>query len=340
MQIDIIQTEQQWDTLAAEWNPLLSASITDVPFLRYEYLQAWWQYRGGGEWEAAELYIVTGRGEDGSLLGVAPFFLSKNHAGKPALFLIGAVEISDFLDIIAAPENLDAFAAALLSHLTGPEAPKWESVTLDNLLEDSPSLAALQATAEKLGLSFSQVNLQPSPLITLPKDFDTYLESLDSRYRRELTRKMRNILGYFIPTRVVKVDGSADLSAEMDDFFEMMRAEPHKDAFLQGTMVEQMKAVARAAADNGWLDLRFLLVGRDKAAGYLNFNYNNRVWVYNSSMAGKFANLSPGIALIGLLLQEAIEDGNDAFDLMRGDEEYKYHLGGVDRWVVRAEIKH
>ena len=36
------------------WNDLLSGSITDVPFLRYEYLSAWWNTRGGGEWPSAE----------------------------------------------------------------------------------------------------------------------------------------------------------------------------------------------------------------------------------------------------------------------------------------------
>jgi CelD/BcsL family acetyltransferase involved in cellulose biosynthesis len=338
MKIQVIRSEQEWDNLSTEWNPLLSSSITDVPFLRYEYLRAWWQFRGGGEWEAADLYILTGRGGDGSLLGIAPFFLSKNHAGKSGLYLIGAHEISDFLDIIVRPENLDDFTAALLTHLTGPEAPEWDSLSLDNLLEDSPSLEILESAAEAHGLSFSQERVQPSPLVTLPQDFDSYLESLDSRYRRELTRKMRNVLNFFIPTQVVQVDTQADLDAEMEDFFKMMREESQKDAFLQGTMTEQIKAIAQAAADHGWLDMRFLMVGRDKAAGYINFNYNNRVWVYNSSMAGKFANLSPGIALIGLLLQEAIGQGAEAFDLMRGDEEYKYHLGGVDRWVVRAEI--
>lgn len=338
MHIEVIQSEQQWDALTGEWNELLSTSITDVPFLRHEYLRAWWQHRGGGEWDSGELYIITARSEAGSLIGIAPLFISKNHAGNPALFLIGSVEISDFLDLIAAPENLAPFAEALLDHLTGPEAPAWDSLELDNLLEDSPSLSALQTAVEKHGLNFSQERLQPSPLITLPGDFDVYLESLDSRYRRELVRKMRNILRYFIPTQVIRVNEDDDLDAEMEAFFEMMREEPEKDAFLQGTMMDQLKAVARAAADNGWLDLRFLIVGREKAAGYCNFVYNNRVWVYNSCMASKFANLSPGIALMGTLLQDAIEQGSEAFDFMRGDEEYKYHLGGTDRWVVKAEI--
>ncbi|MEN8241740.1 MAG: GNAT family N-acetyltransferase [Chloroflexota bacterium] len=338
MKINTIQTVQAWDALAEEWNQLLAGSISNVPFLRHEYLRAWWQHLGGGEWESAELYILTGRDQDDALTGIAPFFLSKNHAGKPALFLLGSLEISDFLDLIVPAEQLDAFTDALLAHLTGPDAPTWEALEISNILEESPTLAALETAAGKYGLNFSQERLQPSPLITLPADFDTYLESLDSRYRRELTRKMRNVLRHFIPTRVVRVEDQADLDTEMEDFFAMMREEPEKDSFLQGTMIEQIKAVAQAAADHGWLDLRFLIVGREKAAGYLNFVYDNRVWVYNSCMASKFAKLSPGISLIGLLIQDAIEENTAAFDLMRGDEEYKYHLGGVDRWVVKAVV--
>ena len=43
---------------AQEWNELLKESISDTPFLRYEYQQLWWQHRGGGEWKNAQLVLV------------------------------------------------------------------------------------------------------------------------------------------------------------------------------------------------------------------------------------------------------------------------------------------
>jgi predicted N-acyltransferase len=46
---------------ADEWNALLSESVSDVPFLRYEYLSAWWATRGGGEWPDARLALVSAR---------------------------------------------------------------------------------------------------------------------------------------------------------------------------------------------------------------------------------------------------------------------------------------
>jgi CelD/BcsL family acetyltransferase involved in cellulose biosynthesis len=42
--------------------------------------------------------------------------------------------------------------------------------------------------------------------------------------------------------------------------------------------------------------------------------------------------------LIGYLIQWAIEQKREAFDFMRGDEQYKYRLGGVDRFVQRVQI--
>jgi CelD/BcsL family acetyltransferase involved in cellulose biosynthesis len=100
-----------------------------------------------------------------------------------------------------------------------------------------------------------------------------------------------------------------------------------------------MKAIAHVWFQAGMLQLAFLKVGNDYAAAYFNIDYNNRIWVYNSGMAGKFGQLSPGIVLAGYLLMDAIEKGREEFDMMRGDEDYKYHLGGQDRCVMRVVME-
>ena len=43
----------------AEWNALVEEGLSDVPFLRHEYLSSWWHTRGGGEWQQAELVLVS-----------------------------------------------------------------------------------------------------------------------------------------------------------------------------------------------------------------------------------------------------------------------------------------
>jgi CelD/BcsL family acetyltransferase involved in cellulose biosynthesis len=47
---------------------------------------------------------------------------------------------------------------------------------------------------------------------------------------------------------------------------------------------------------------------------------------------------SPGWVLLGYLLRWANENHYKEFDFMRGDEEYKYRFGAVDRYVMRAVV--
>jgi CelD/BcsL family acetyltransferase involved in cellulose biosynthesis len=335
----IMHLEAEWLAMADEWNQLLGESITHVPFLRHEYLIAWWQHRGGGEWPDSTLYILVARDQDGGLMGVVPMFLSKNRAGEPALFLIGSVEISDFLDIIVREADLEPFLDAVFAHITSPDAPEWASLEWFNILETSSTLSGLEKLASKYDLLFHQERIQPAPTITLPTDFDEYLASLEKRYRHELRRKMRNAMGYFVPVDWYEVEDEGSLEDEINDFIRMMREEEEKNTFLTEEMVAQIHAIAQAAFRAGWLKLTFLKVGKEKAAGYFNFDYDGRIWVYNSCLARKFGQLSPGIVLMGLLLQDSIDKGRKEFDLMRGDEEYKYHLGGQDRFVVHTTVK-
>ncbi len=338
MELKILRDEEQWSKIAEEWNQLLEKSINDLPFLRYEYLTAWWQFRGGGEWPEAELYIITGRDDSGELLGIAPFFLTKNRDDKAALMFLGSVEISDFLDIIVQDLNLETFIEALFMHLTSDEAPDWQVLDLYNILEDSPSLAVFNNLSEKYSLGFKSEREQPAPYIELPDDFDDYLTGLDKKHRHEFRRKIRNAAGFFIPISWEVVEEEAQLDEALGNFSEMMRQEKEKKEFLTDIMLEQMNAIAHAFFKMGSLQLAFLKVGKDYAGGYFNIFYKNRIWVYNSGMGTKHASLSPGIVLTGFLMMDAIENGIEVFDMMRGDEEYKYHLGGVDRFVMRMQI--
>jgi CelD/BcsL family acetyltransferase involved in cellulose biosynthesis len=101
----------------------------------------------------------------------------------------------------------------------------------------------------------------------------------------------------------------------------------------------QMHAIVQAAYKAGWLQLAFIEVNGKKAAGYLNFDYMNHIWVYNSGLDFRFSELSPGWVLLGNLLEWANEHQRKYFDFMRGDEEYKYRFGAVDRRVMRLLVR-
>ncbi len=339
MHIATIRTLPELISLEKEWNDLLANSASHVPFLRHEYITAWWQGLGGGEWSQGELYVVTARQEGGELIGIAPLFLTNNRDGEPALMLIGSIEISDYLDVIARPEDIPAFMGALLEHLAVDNEPGLHLLDWYNILENSPTLPALQAAAEKLGWSFSVQPLQHCPYILLPGDWEKYICSIDKKQRHEIRRKMRRSDEYYLPVRWYITQDGMNLEQATEDFMRLMANDADKAKFLTPAMRTQMHAIVQAAHKAGWLQLAFIEVNGEKAAGYLNFDYMDHIWVYNSGLDFHYGELSPGWVLLGNLLEWANEHQRKYFDFMRGDEEYKYRFGAIDRRVMRLMVR-
>ena len=329
------------DDLAAEWNDLLKACVTDVPFMRYEYLQAWWATRGGGEWPQAELALVTAH-RDGKLAAAAPLFFTPNHDGRPALLLLGSIEVSDYLDLLVGAADLPEFMAALVPFLIdSPDLPAWETLDFYDLLDSSPTLAALETAAAQHGLTWALERYKPSPYIDLPGDWDAYLAGIDKKQRHEIRRKIRRLEEKSgLPNRWYFADCETPetLEANSEDFLRLMAQEGDKAEFLTPEMRTHMKNVIRTAQEGGYLKLAFLEIDGKKAAAKLCFDYNNQLLAYNSGIEPELMAFSPGWVMLGYMLMWANEQGYKIFDFMRGDEQYKYRFGAVDRFVMRATM--
>lgn len=324
--------------LKDEWNQLLAKSVNDVPFLRFEYLADWWQTRGGGEWPPeSELTILAAR-EGTELVGVAPFFITEQE-GIKKLMLLGSIEISDFLDLIVTADRARDFIEGLLGYVTDHLLPQGiHAIDLYNLLEDSPTISHLVDAGKTAGFDVNKAVLQHAPFITLPGDWDVYLESIDKKQRHEIRRKMRRAAEADANIEVYYTSDQNKVEEDTQAFIGLMAQDSDKAAFLTPTMREQFKISIQRAFDNSWLQLAFLRVGGENAAAYLNFDYKNRIWVYNSGIDRRFMEYSPGWVLLGHLLMWANENKRSAFDFLRGNEEYKYKFGAVDRFVCRVTV--
>ncbi len=339
MHIHTITSFEEANKIAGQWNDLLTCcSASHVPFLRFEYLKAWWEILGGGEWDQAELFIVTATDEYNELIGIAPLFRTQNRAGEQALMLLGSIEISDYLDFIVRTTELEPFLIALLQFLSNKKEPGYQLLDLYNLPDTSPTLSALHSAAKKTGWSYNQEILQACPQIPLPGDWESYLLQIDKKQRHEIRRKMRRAEEAESQVRWYIATEAETLDREVEDFLGLMAQDPEKARFLTEAMRAQMQSIAHAAFEEGWLQLAFLTIDDIKAAGYFNFDYAGHIWVYNSGLDFSFRELSPGWVLLGYLLQWANDHQRSAFDFMRGSEDYKYRFGGIDRFVVRARL--
>ncbi len=336
MDIRLVQHVEELEQIEAAWNDLLSRAHGATPFQSHLYHRVWWSTLGGGEWDQGQLRIYAGYDETDRLVGLAPFFQVNPEIKE--LRLIGSLEISDYLDLILDPDHAEEFVGALLARISKGEPDGPFHLILDNLLEDSPSVQMLESAAMNVGWRYEQERLQPAPLLDLPAAMDDYLQLLESKQRREFKRKMRRAADYPASVTWRIEDTPERITQGIEIFLDLMSTDADKRSFLTDPMKEHFRRLAREACEAGWLHLAFLEVSDAPVFGYLNFITQNRLWIYNSGFDPDHFALSPGWVLMGYLIDWAIERGLSSIDFMRGDEEYKYRLGGADRFVCRLNI--
>lgn len=87
------------------------------------------------------------------------------------------------------------------------------------------------------------------------------------------------------------------------------------------------------------LRLYFLDIEGAPAATMLIFDWNDSYYLYNSGFdPDAFGHLSPGNILTTYTIKEAIEKGKKTYDFLRGEEIYKFRLGGVAEAIFDLEI--
>jgi CelD/BcsL family acetyltransferase involved in cellulose biosynthesis len=327
------------------WNALVQQSIADTPFSRHEYLSEWWKTLGGGEWgrseSASPLLVLVSATENDQLVGIAPLFIEE-WDGRQALMLVGSIEISDYLGLIVREADLPRFLSGLIDFLESlnragePRPYEWSAIDWYNLPDSVATLAALKAESDRRGWTYHEEIYRPTPRIPLNCSFEEYLARIDKKQRHEIRRKMRRAAESDLDVRFILTYKNADIGQEINTFFGLMTQDPSKANFLHPAMREQMTVTIRTAFEQNYLWLAFLEVDGVRVAASLNFDYKNKLWGYNSGVSRAHMELSPGWVLLAHVIQWCCENGRYEFDFMRGDEEYKYRFGGVNRFVMRA----
>lgn len=338
MKLQVFSTADGFDALRVEWDNLLSVSATNEVFLTYEWQSTWWNTYCPGD-----LWLIAGRDDEGHLVGIAPWFVE-----QPSRFvrMVGCVDVTDYLDLVAAPEHLSAFCVALADWLK-EHARQFESLSLCNIPTQSPTLTALSHALTGSGFAVEIEQQEVCPAIRLPATFEAYLESLDKKQRHELRRKLRraeNAEGDKVAWYIADPGlDEYEWANQVECFLELMAAShPDKKHFLEDERnVTFFRAVAPVLAARGWLQLSFLTVNGESAASYFAVDYGNRIGLYNSGLKPEaYAYLSPGIVLLTYIIRYAIEQGHTVFDFLRGNEEYKYRMGAQDSRVMELRARY
>lgn len=200
---------------------------------------------------------------------------------------------------------------------------------LDSLPEEAcgPLASALVDT----GVEITVVEHTVSAVVELPDTFDDYLGMLSKKQRHEVRRKHRryeDALGEVIH-EVHNEPGWA-----FDEFIRLhRRAEGEKGEFMTA---ERQTFFETLVELDGWRVDVLRVPDTDRAAATLfSYSDDSGIYLYNSSYEPDLAEASPGIAIVGTLIEQAISEGLPRFDFLKGDETYKFRLGAQARPLYR-----
>jgi CelD/BcsL family acetyltransferase involved in cellulose biosynthesis len=325
MKVDVLPA---WTCLDEQsWNGLLDRSKLPSAFMTWQ-----WQTEWARSFTAERpLQILTVTEDDGGLGGLLPLY--EEQPGR--LRILGGVDVSDYLDVIAVAGREEEVWHALLHHRAAQPA-EWD---LHAIRAVSPTLALVPSLAVAYGLRAAATLEERCPVLSLPASWDEYLARLPGKDRHELRRKMRR-LDRELPGAVARAETDpARWDAQLGHFLRLHRlSKVGKARFMNERMERFFRDSTRALAAAGWARLWFLDWRGVSVASFLCFEYAGTVGLYNSGFDPAHARLAPGIVLLAHVIGDAIGRGIPTFDFLRGEESYKHGFGPIPEDLFNVRI--
>jgi hypothetical protein len=264
------------------------------------------------------------------LIGIAPFELVDS-----SVRFLGDTDLFDYHDfVISSGNELDFFRNIIewlnVNHIS--------EVILPSVPSQSPTLNFFPELAKKDGWT-SNINKEDvCPKLELPSSWEEYLLSLRKKDRHELRRKFRRLENVG-STEIVTLETHDDIAKNIDSFFHLMReSRADKDIFLTPEREEFFRHMSNVLSEKHLIRLSLLYVESKISASTICFDFEDTRFLYNSGLDHEYDNLSVGLLLTASCIHDAIDRGLKNFDFLRGDEPYKYHLGGVDQEIFGVTL--
>ncbi len=307
--MDIVQVE--FGKIEHTWK-IIEQLIGVTLFQTYDFHRIWLTHFG----KNLNLHILQTT-DGGEVVGIAPFILN----GSTLEFIItqkvlGEELVSDYGDILFQQGKEQMVWNAIISYAK----ENGYGLKLDFVRESSASYRILTTYNPQP----TTLEIDVAPFLALSKTWDEYLANLSRHNRQELRRKMKKLtdvrLAYVEPT-----------GENLSTLFNLMRQSGEdKVRFLKPEMEAFFTELITFFHTEKSGKFVFLYQNEMPIAAVVGFIFNSRWYLYNSGYRANLRQLSPGVVLKGLLIKDAIEKGIEVFDFLRGNERYKYNLGGVE----------
>jgi CelD/BcsL family acetyltransferase involved in cellulose biosynthesis len=313
-----------FDSLAEEWAYIQQKTPTGHIFSSPEWSKAWWQHFSSD----CKLYLGSIK-KQGQIIGIVPLTTRGNTAS-----FIGSIDVCDYLDFIVQPGEEEHFFQILLENLVKAGITELD---LAPLRPDSTVIKSLANIVEHQGLQASINKEDVSVDLLLPATWESYLKLLNSKQRHELKRKFRRLEEMGNINFRTSIDANPNDIALFLKLFQESRED--KALFLTPKMEGFFRSIFSAMAQEKVLRLNILELSTKPIAATICLDFKDIVYLYNSGYDSDFRWLSAGLISKAMCIQDSILRNKKCFDFLKGNEEYKYQLGGQKLPIYRYSAK-
>lgn len=314
--------------LKDRWENLLSQSENESIFLTWEWVYNWWLvYK-----EKRNLFILAVEDEGGNLLGIAPLLSREIPLPSGALRVLeflGTGErrkdevCSEFLDFIAPKKRREEVMKVIFDYLLN-NTSEWDILNLQSLLNNANVLRYISAKKnEKLLLWKTSNNGRGYNYMVFPEGKGADINFREKRFNKSL----KNIMKHG-EVRVRLCDSEASLAEDMRSFIRLHQLRwnyaGRPGCFSSEKFTQFQQGLAHCALKKGWLALQLLEVNDKPVACEYCFEYNRRLFIYQSGFNPRLdKNVSLGHLSMAYLMEGALARGIKEAEFLRGEEPYK-----------------
>ena len=323
-------------TLVPAWEELLSAYPLATTFSTWEWLSSWWRAFGGGRQLLVLAFYDPSQCDHSQLVALATLSLERHHVVGPVslikLHLMGdGSGDSDSLDMLVRPGWEERFAGALLHYLEEQKGV-WDFCELNTLPPESPAADSLLRYLQKHGWTALQ-HLRVASAISLPDNWETYLQQLSSEDQKNLARYTRRLEKRY-QTRMYRCAQESELSAVLEALFQLHQAR-WQAAGEPGSFESEERRrfyyeLSRLLLARGRLELWVLELSGAIAAVQYAFRHESTVFQLQEGFDSERSSDRVGFVLRGHVMKQLIEEGVRKYDFLAGEPGYKA------RWAAQA----
>jgi CelD/BcsL family acetyltransferase involved in cellulose biosynthesis len=302
------------------WREL--AELRGNAFVTPEWFEAWLEHYGQG----AEVSVAAVNGEDGELLGLVPFAVAGSALSRSAR--IAGSNLADYVHPVAAAGDEAAVAQAALAALAEADR-SWGALVLDNVDASSAWWRAELRDGRGAELRRRERSASVLPYASLAFDsYDDYLASRSASFRKQLRRLDRR-LEREAAIELRQTSDASELRADLATFFRLhfARWEGRGGSSLAGGSAQAFhETFAAAALEADWLRLLVLEAAGEPIAAFYGWRVGGRFAFYQAGFDEAWSKFSVGLILHGRVIERALAEGADEYDMLLGSEPYKFRF--------------